>query len=50
MENDDSVFIYKTIKNKQPKKIGKGIKIKTLRDSLEQQFLNKGLGALADFK
>ena len=50
MEHDDSVFVYKTIKNKQPKKIGKGVRLQHMRDNLEQEFLARGMGALSDFK
>ena len=50
MENDESVFVYKTIKNKQPKKIGKGVKLTQLHHDLEQEFLKRGMGAMSDFK
>lgn len=49
MEKDESVFVYKTIKNKQPKKIGKGVKVQQIRNNLEQEFLARGMGALSDF-
>jgi len=50
MDNDESVFVYKTIKNKKPKKILKGTKLSEIRKNLEQEFLKKGLGAYADFQ
>ena len=50
MEHDSSVFVYKTIRNKQPKKIGKGVKLKQMHENLEQEFLKKGMSAFSDFK
>jgi hypothetical protein len=50
MQNDDSVFVYKTITNKSPKKIGKGVKIKQMQQSIEEEFLKRGMGAVKDFK
>lgn len=45
MENDESVFVYKTIKNKKPKKIIKGAGLKEVHKNMQQEFLNHGLGA-----
>ena len=50
MENDESLFVYKTIKNKKPKKIIKGTKVTEINKNLEGEFLRKGLDAYNDFR
>ena len=50
MENDDSVFIYKTIRDRKPTyPASKGVRITKMHDDIQQKFLKQGINGFDDF-
>ena len=51
MENDESVFIYKTIRERKPTNpASKGVRISKLHNDLEKEFIKRGMNAFDDSK